>query len=182
MLHNPDELWVRILKGKYFPRDNPLHKHRTYQISWIWNSIRRGLHIVKQNIIWEIGIGSTVSISQDNWIPGVGFLHDSHNTGFRKVGDLMNSVGDWDNTKLNANFDPVIVSKIKSIHINKSKPDNLRWLGTTNSEFSTRSAYQILSGVNANNQDPIWQKLWKIQSIPRVKNFVWKKWLLMGFL
>lgn len=71
MLSNPDALWVRLLKGKYFPRSHTFHKNREYNISWVWHNIKRGLEVIKQNSVWQVGNGRSINISLDNWIPGL---------------------------------------------------------------------------------------------------------------
>ncbi|XP_026433803.1 uncharacterized protein LOC113331295 [Papaver somniferum] len=157
MLNNPNDLWIRILKGKYFPRNNPLHKNRDYEISLIWHSIRKGLDIVKENYIWEVGDGRNINISLDNWIPGVSHLQNLNDNELKFFSDLIDQNGCWDNNKIDVSFTPDVACKIKSIYINGDSQDRIRWRGTKNGEFSSKSVYRILSNTG-DNGDKCWQK------------------------
>lgn len=71
LIHSPDELWVKILKCKYFKNCHPLHHKDTKESSWVWKSICHGLHIIMNNSIWEVRNGVNIHAFLDNWIPNM---------------------------------------------------------------------------------------------------------------
>ncbi|XP_026449926.1 uncharacterized protein LOC113350066 [Papaver somniferum] len=117
MLKNPEDLWVKILRGKYFPRAHPFHKNKDYEISWIWHSIRSGLQIIKENCIWQVGDGRSIHVTLDNWIPDVGTLSNWHNEDIKFVSDLITVEGGWNIDLIDSIFQPRIANKIKSVHL-----------------------------------------------------------------
>lgn len=130
LLNNPNDLWVRLLKGKYFPRKHPFHKLKYYNPSWIWTSITKGLELIKNNSIWEISNGRNVYIAKDNWIPNQGILNNWQNDQLNVVSDLMDNEGHWNNDLIDSVFSREVATKIKGIYINFENQDRLRWLGT----------------------------------------------------
>jgi hypothetical protein len=48
------------------------------------------------------------------------------------------------------------------------------WPGTSMGEFTVAAAYQALTGATTNENDMKWTKIWKIDSIERIKVFVWQ--------
>lgn len=129
MLNNPNDLWVRVLKGKYFPRSHPFHKHRQYNSSWIWSSIRKGLAIVKHNSIWEVGNGTNIDIAIDNWIPNTGVLAGWNHPTLVTVSDLLDNNGNWDLDTIDNNFPVEVARNIKSIYVGRNLQDRLKWMG-----------------------------------------------------
>lgn len=40
-----DQLWVKLLKAKYYPNSHPLEASKKSNLSWIWTSIKKGLNL-----------------------------------------------------------------------------------------------------------------------------------------
>lgn len=62
LLKNPDNLVVRILQAKYFPRGIILQAPLGKRPSFSWRSIQRASTLLQQGLIWKIGDGSNVKI------------------------------------------------------------------------------------------------------------------------
>ncbi|XP_026429948.1 uncharacterized protein LOC113326429 [Papaver somniferum] len=140
LLKNPEDLWVKILRGKYFPRTHPFHKKKDYEISWIWHNIRLGLQVIKDNSIWQVGYGRNIHVSSDNWIPGMGRLTNWRHDDIQFVSDLIEADGGWNMDLIDSTLQPEIDNKIKSISLTKNSHDSLMWLGNRNGKFTTKSA------------------------------------------
>ena len=69
LLTQADSLCARVLKAKYFPSSNVLEARVKSGISYTWRSVLKGLHLLREGIIWRIGDGSQVNIWADPWIP-----------------------------------------------------------------------------------------------------------------
>lgn len=71
VLNCPDDLWVRTLKGIYFPNVPFLDAKTGGKASWFWNSILEGRKILMDDLFWRIRSGSDVRLWRDKWIKGV---------------------------------------------------------------------------------------------------------------
>ena len=40
----------------------------------VWRAIEFGLELLKKGLIWRVGDGKQISVTNDNWIPGDEFL------------------------------------------------------------------------------------------------------------
>ncbi|XP_026419678.1 uncharacterized protein LOC113315627 [Papaver somniferum] len=166
--------WCKIAERKIFSRQHPFHKSSYYNPSRIWTSIRKGLEIIKENNIWEVGNGRHIQICKDNWIPDVGVLNNWQHQDLVCVSDLTDVDGKWNSSLIDSVFSNDITCKIKVVFINNQVQDRLRWLGNNNGEFSTKSAYRILSREHHSNRNRIWNDVWKLKTIPRINLFIWK--------
>jgi hypothetical protein len=96
----PDTLCAQVLKAKYFPENSILQAKARGGISYTWRSILKGLHLLKQGIIWRIGDGSAVNIWNDPWIPRNStrrIITPRRGSILQKVAELINpATGYWD--------------------------------------------------------------------------------------
>ncbi|XP_026377532.1 uncharacterized protein LOC113271823 [Papaver somniferum] len=69
ILKEPKALWVSQLRPKYFRKTSSFRANIPTSSSWIWKCTYKGIKLVEQNNIWEIGEGKKVNIWEDNWIP-----------------------------------------------------------------------------------------------------------------
>ncbi|XP_061999011.1 uncharacterized mitochondrial protein AtMg00310-like [Rosa rugosa] len=66
---NPEALWVRVLKSRYFPAGSFWDAGRGCSPSWAWSSLLEGRSLLSAGSLWCIGSGATVNSWLDNWIP-----------------------------------------------------------------------------------------------------------------
>ena len=64
-------MWVKILKGLYFPTCSILEARKEARASWAWTCILKGRDFFKENMLWKIMNEEDVCIWEDKWIPGV---------------------------------------------------------------------------------------------------------------
>lgn len=69
LVGSPDDLWAKILKGKYFKKTGVLHSKKKSSASWIWKCILQGIEHIKKYSVWEVGNGFSINIWNDKWVP-----------------------------------------------------------------------------------------------------------------
>jgi len=147
LLFEPDSLWTRVLRAKYYLDGKLLNAKPKSGSSFTWQSILSGLDCFKQGYIWRVGDGSQINIWDDCWIPA------SHN---RKVmtprghnlvttvDELINPVtGSWDVELIRDLFWYVDVHRILQIPLVAGREDFVAWHFNRNVFFSVRSAYHL---------------------------------------
>lgn len=71
LLANDNSLCHRVYKAKYFPNSSFLEaEEKQSNSSYIWQSLMKGMEVVKLGARWRMGDGTTTRIWQDPWIPG----------------------------------------------------------------------------------------------------------------
>lgn len=66
--NEPSSLWVRVLKGLYYPRGDFLSARRGGRASCGWSSILRGRDALVREGLWEIGSHGSVRKLVLRWI------------------------------------------------------------------------------------------------------------------
>ncbi|OMO89581.1 reverse transcriptase [Corchorus capsularis] len=66
---NPDALWVKVLKGIYFPNCDVTNARRGGRASWMWSSILNGRDFMEKELRWRVANGENISVTDDRWIP-----------------------------------------------------------------------------------------------------------------
>ncbi|XP_075657106.1 uncharacterized protein LOC142627188 [Castanea sativa] len=102
-----------------------------------------------------------------------------------KVSSLINpDLGLWKSKEVKRVFLPHEASLVLGIPLSHRKPPNhVSWSCTPSEEFSTSSAYKLLTtsastdqaiSSNQANQRRIWKGIWKMQVPNKIKHFVWR--------
>jgi hypothetical protein len=68
LIQFPKSLCARFLKAKYYPSGELIDMVFMDDSSPTWRAVEHGLSLVKQGIIWWIGLGTKVNIWHDPWI------------------------------------------------------------------------------------------------------------------
>ena len=77
LVHNHDELWVKVLWSRYGCGSDLLPKVELRNgCSNIWKGIVRAWEGVENNLMWRVGDGLSVRFWVDNWIPHFQPLRD----------------------------------------------------------------------------------------------------------
>ncbi|KAJ9170595.1 hypothetical protein P3X46_018692 [Hevea brasiliensis] len=69
MLQNPNSLWVKLVKGLYYPHSNMLQATPNRKGFWIWQSLQTGLEVLREGLRQNIGDGNNTLIWFDPWVP-----------------------------------------------------------------------------------------------------------------
>lgn len=63
VLSELDSLWVRVLKGLYFPYSTFLQVEKGSKASWAWTSLLSGQDLVRNAGDWSLGDGKKIQTS-----------------------------------------------------------------------------------------------------------------------
>ena len=69
LLHNTDSLLYKVFKSKYFPNCSILDDEVKTKGSYAWQSILKARQVVRLGARWRIGIGESVIVRNDEWLP-----------------------------------------------------------------------------------------------------------------
>ncbi|XP_024195789.1 uncharacterized mitochondrial protein AtMg00310-like [Rosa chinensis] len=62
ILKNPNALWVKVLKGRYFPNSSFLSAKNGRRPSWGWNSLIAGRDTISNHAFWQINNGRLIDV------------------------------------------------------------------------------------------------------------------------
>jgi hypothetical protein len=186
LLKFPESLVARVMKAKYYPDGDFLSAHLGRRPSFAWRSIFQAKRVVEEGLLWRIGDGETVRIWKDQWLPPplTSLIHSPHHSldANSKVSTLIDRTSGWWNTQLlQAIFREDEIARICCICPSPIlAPDTLIWQGTSNGQFSVKSAYlmeqfrkkqSMGESSGAGEEEIFWQKLWKVEAPGVIKNF-----------
>jgi hypothetical protein len=189
LLKFPESLVARVMKAKYYPEGDFLSAHLGRRPSFAWKSIFQAKRVVEEGMLWRIGDGETVKIWKDQWLPPplTTLIHSPHHSldANSKVSALIDRTSGWWNTQLlQVNFREDEIARICCICPSPIQaPDTLIWKGTSNGQFSVKSAYfmeqfrkrqSMGESSGSREEEAFWQKLWKVEALGVIKNFLWK--------
>ena len=77
LIHNRDELWVKVLRSKYKCGDDLIPSVTIEPgASNLWKGIVAAWPMVENNLIWRLGNGQPILFWRHKWIPQLGCLSD----------------------------------------------------------------------------------------------------------
>ncbi|KAA3466902.1 reverse transcriptase [Gossypium australe] len=185
LLNFPDSLVAQVFKAKYFPENNFLDSCLGNSCSYVWRSIWATKDTLKKGLIWKVGTGMNISITEDAWIPNyvnVRLMSRFNNLQGDKVADLINSnEREWNRELIVNTFPEDVADLILQIPLLLERhEDFLAWNGESSGEFSVRSSYKLLQGLDPtayalqNIYRDFYIKLWRIEMPTKIKIFIWK--------
>ncbi|XP_021811156.1 uncharacterized protein LOC110754404 [Prunus avium] len=150
LINNPDSLWARILKARYFPNGDSWNAEVGHRTSWAWASLIEGRDTVLRHARKQIFNGAETNIWVDRWLK---LPHNdvivptrplSANTPIF-VEEIMNKrERSWDLSRVSLFLDQETIRCIISRPIGiSSLPDRWIWPWTSNGEYSVKSGYHI---------------------------------------
>lgn len=69
ILKDPLSLTSRVLKQKYFKKEEFMQAKLGHRPSFVWRSLLVGRELLSARLIWRIENGRTTKIWKDQWIP-----------------------------------------------------------------------------------------------------------------
>ncbi|KAA3469259.1 LINE-1 reverse transcriptase isogeny [Gossypium australe] len=176
LVSRKDALWVKVLRSKYGWRDQLPETIHKCQSSHLWKAISKVWPLLRENLMWSIGNGSTIRGWKDNWILDVGPLlsyvsaHDRINLD-STLKDWVMQDGSWNVNMLSIWLSEDMLKCIVSIpppHPDGGE-DRIIWARSGSGSFSIRSAYWTLKENSWNSKDDFWKSIWKYQGPQRVR-------------
>ena len=61
IIRNPEALWVKVIKGVYFPKCTILKTKKGARASWAWMSILEESDFFKENMMWQVMNGYEIN-------------------------------------------------------------------------------------------------------------------------
>ncbi|OVA08900.1 hypothetical protein BVC80_901g19 [Macleaya cordata] len=92
LVEEPNSLWGRMLKTKYFRTSDFLQSKCPSSASWAWRCLHTIKEKIKPFITWIVGDGKFIDPWCDRWIPDIGVPSPKPNTipdQTLKVADLI---------------------------------------------------------------------------------------------
>ncbi|CAN1764153.1 Putative ribonuclease H protein At1g65750 [Linum perenne] len=183
VLTQPEAMWVKVLKGLYFPAKDFLSVKGHYRPSWIWSSICKGREALLKGIRRNVGNGHSTFLDEA-WLPEMdGFRYSIEPTDNCKISEcILMPQRCWNTRKLRSIFAEEVVKQILRIPLGPEEyEDRWIWHFEPRGHFSIKSCYRLLNNQrnlgtvssNGGNSD-FWKWLWGL-SLPRnMKFFMWR--------
>lgn len=187
----PDDPWVNVLKGLYFPRCDFLQAGKGSRASWIWSSILEGRDLLLKGLVWRVGDGKSIKVWDDKWIPVLdGCKLHSNNLGSASdvllVEDILRN-GRWWLDEIEPWISSEEMKAIKCILLPRiMKRDSLVWNMAKDGIYSVRSGYYTAKSAISSSrksdkasssaliEERDWGVIWNSACSPRIKNFLWR--------
>lgn len=185
--NNPESLWVKVLKGLYFPRTDLMKATKGRGTSWGWQSLVQGKDFLRKAGLWLIGGGNTVEVWNDNWL-STSPLQIPENA----QPDLLVSAlfqpqqQQWDTQKLLSTLPREAALKALQIPLGfEPEEDLLCWPYYKDGNYTVKTGYQVAVSLNSlepstsnpshpNEEEPIWKLIWSLYVPQKIKMFLWK--------
>ena len=75
LIIDPDSLWTRVMKARYFPSCSFLDAKKGGRASWAWSSLLVGRDLIRRGAHWQIMCGEGVRLWVDRWLPSLPLGH-----------------------------------------------------------------------------------------------------------
>ncbi|CAA7054626.1 unnamed protein product [Microthlaspi erraticum] len=188
LMDNPDSLFAKVFKGRYFRNSTPLDPIRSYSPSYGWQSIVSARPLVCKGLIKRVGSGSSISVWYDPWIsdscprPAIckGINYYPHLT----VNQLINSqTSTWNRPLLQQFFESEEITRITGIPVATGyKPDTWGWFYTTTGRYTVKSGYTVLQELSDEGTLPVFgpdtrrlqAQSWKVKCTTKLQHFLWQ--------
>ncbi|CAN6675688.1 unnamed protein product [Malus baccata var. baccata] len=164
LLTEPNSLWARVIKARYFPHCFFLEAKKGARASWAWSSLLAGRELLASGSHWQIMSGDDVRVWNDRWLPSLPSGHPlplgstSVTSSLRAIQDTIIGDSRW--------------------------KDRLVWAANRNGKYSVKSGYrwlQIRSMEVRDHRMPVvrsiskslWKCIWKLAVPPKIRHFLW---------
>ncbi|CAN0873111.1 Uncharacterized mitochondrial protein AtMg00310 [Linum grandiflorum] len=186
ILHSPDSLATRLLRGRYVPNRDLLSATKGSAPSWAWSGLLYGCKLLLHGGRWLVGDGLSIP-TLSPWLPGDSPILCVLPT-TRPIPPYVNGLllhGQWNQSTLQELFDPTTFSRINSIPLPLSPiSDSWVWKLSRNGKYSAASGYRLSYNlrrqVTTSAYGPellnseLWAKVWSSPIQPKLRFFMWK--------
>lgn len=124
LLMQPQSLFYRVFKAKYFPHHSFIHAQLGSHPLFFWSSVMAAQPLILDGLRWKVGNGRTINIWTDPWLP-TNPIRKANTVGFDTVDQLIDpDLRSWNLQLLEQLFTDRKVSQIVSITLGTtSRPD-----------------------------------------------------------
>ena len=189
VLQNPNSLYSRVMKSKYFEKEDFLSTTLTSKPSFAWRSLLHGRDVLVKGLDKMVGNGSSLYVWTDSWIKDGHLRRPLIKNSIididPRVSDLIDrSKRDWIKEKLEALFYPEDVALILKTRPVISKEDFWVWRYNKSGQYSVKSGYWMQNQItNAHlhseakalpSINTLKAQVWSLKTSPKIKTFMWK--------
>ncbi|GER41031.1 ribonuclease H-like superfamily protein [Striga asiatica] len=178
LITKPNLLVSRVLKGKYFWKEQLMEVKCKNSDSWMWRTWMEAQSL-------KLGMRYRPSFIHVCQFP-------SDRDRLQKVEDLiLQETKEWDVELIHKTFSPTDAAAIIKMPFSHSgQKDRIIWHWHPQGEFSVKSVYKCLMQKRSQEEPgsshagplikQMWKNTWKLPIKGKVKNFLWRCWF--GFL
>jgi hypothetical protein len=177
--YGASDFWCQVVKGKYgvnsFGNDIAIKPSD----SSLWKALLRLKDHLINNTNWCIRNGGTVDAWNQVWIePGcrvIQLCSVPPQLHAARVCDLVDDNGRWNWQLLEAWMPNHLLHKIAAIPppSEENGCDEPVGICSDNNGYSVTAMYEQICGIQRENADTIWSKVWKLNVPERVRCFIW---------
>ncbi|XP_062005568.1 uncharacterized protein LOC133722711 [Rosa rugosa] len=184
LINNPNSLWCRVLKARYFHQSSFLKAKNGSRPSWIWNSLIAGRETIIENACWQVGNGESIDVWKDCWVPNrnggrIKPTDTSNRFTPLLVSEIIDEDRNWNISHLEPFLDPSDIRCIKAIPIGEAnEKDKLIWPHTKCGSYSVKSGYynSLPTSKSSSKDGPsssaqIDKKIWNLDT-----SFCYRTW------
>ncbi|CAI0626807.1 unnamed protein product [Linum tenue] len=182
ILNNKDELWVKVLQGKYFhQREGRILGMKSSNHSSLWRGICKGFPMMQQATVWSIRDGRTTEFWNHPWIDHETILGEhclrelTEEERYMTVSEMANDRGEWDWSRLHDVLPNEFICCIAGMETPAQDlgEDTTIWGLESDGRFIFKSAYLLAANEIGKEALPDWKELWRWKGPSRVKHFLW---------
>ncbi|KAF3944339.1 hypothetical protein CMV_029181 [Castanea mollissima] len=168
--------WADVLRTKYMV--GPSRKPKAHTRAW--KAVQIGRDICGKGSKWMVGCNSFLSFWNDKWL-NIGTIR-SFNEGPLNRGEGEVCIKDvtmnngWDLANLSFTFPNHILKAMRATPLRRfaMREDHRNWISSLNGDFDSRNAYLLAIDENLEAPDFHGKWIWKLQTLPKIKLFLWK--------
>ncbi|XP_019150689.1 PREDICTED: uncharacterized protein LOC109147522 [Ipomoea nil] len=147
ILVNPQSMFARILKARYFPDTDFLDATLGHNPSYTWRSILAGQSVLREGVMRRIGDGADTFVWGNPWL-----AHESEPSlrtacvvelRDAKVCQLLTHEGTWDEDVVQDIFVAQDIDRILRTPVSPAYKDSWCWRGNTRGLYTVQQGYHI---------------------------------------
>ncbi|GKV52575.1 hypothetical protein SLEP1_g59152 [Rubroshorea leprosula] len=182
MITNDESLWCKALRAKYLKNKSLFNVQPPPSSSATWRSILSCRDVLKMGLRWRVGTGDNINFWNDIWVGDlplrchlVGPL-DRDSLSWT-VSHVISTSRDWKVEVLLELLPLEVVEEIRAIPLASQAEvcDTLYWAGTTDGNFTTKSAFSLIQRSHHQIVFPSfnWRWIWRLPCSERIRMFMW---------
>ncbi|KAJ1383973.1 Ribonuclease H-like superfamily [Sesbania bispinosa] len=186
IMQNLEALWVKVLKGIYFPNQSFLQVKKKNGGSWIWNNILQGRDFARRRGQWLVANGREIQLWDDNWLWSRESTKAYTNGSTYTVQEALDTANRaWNCAFLRAHLPPALAIKVVQTPIAWFQlEDRLTWPYTPDGGYTIKTGYQVAVGEQQMNINiaasshsapmDLWKHIWELKTPQKIIFFLWR--------
>ncbi|XP_009150012.1 uncharacterized protein LOC103873347 [Brassica rapa] len=189
LIHYPNSLLARVLKGRYFRLSNPIEINKASNPSYVWRSLMAAQPVHKAGIRKSIGSGQSTLVWSQPWLPTTPArpaipCGSSFNPSLR-VSELIDPItNEWNHDLLREMVAPSDITLIRSLKPSRFlRANSYCWNLAKSGVYSVKSGYTLaVEKMEASELEQILEpstttlkaRTWKLKTTKKIKHFIWQ--------